>query len=74
MKAPDKIYLNKAEVEIPSDIIVGMAYARPNNGFVPIEYIRKDALLEWLEQKKKYTMTDLVRKTYINVIDKLNSF
>ena len=46
MEMPDKIYLNKYMIR------KGMMYpAEPPYDVLEEEYIRKDALLEWLEQE-----------------------
>lgn len=68
MKAPDKIYTDNRGVyaELP---IFSQADAN-------VEYIRKDALLEWLENKAKVHdsfVNGLTYLAYKDVIDKLNS-
>ena len=69
MEAPDKIYTNNrgGYAEVP---IFSQADAN-------IEYIRKDALIEWLENKiaKNYSsaIEGLTNLAYRNVINKLNS-
>lgn len=45
MKAPDKIYIRP--MLNPSDGYVGIAWAEAHGGME--EYVRKDALLEWLK-------------------------
>lgn len=39
----------------------------------PVEYIRKDALLEWVKEKEQNAITNLVKLTYKTVIDKIES-
>ena len=70
MKAPDKIYV---DIRHPfgNEFTEILGFESRGNSD-DIEYIRKDALLEWLEQKENYAINGLVKKTYINVIDKLN--
>ncbi len=47
---PDKIYLNKYMLRI------GMLYpAQPPVDVPEEEYIRKDALLEWIDEYKNYS-------------------
>lgn len=74
MKAPDKIY---AEVN-DNGFVCG--YAEPIKKD-DIEYIHKDALLEWLEEKKErleiFSDNDAARwgqrNAFQQVIDKINS-
>ena len=69
MEAPDKIYTNNrgGYAEVP---IFSQADAN-------IEYIRKDALIEWLENKiaKNYSsaIEGLTNLAYKDVLDKLIS-
>jgi len=69
MKAPDKIYTDNRGVyaELP---IFSQADAN-------IEYIRKDALLEWLENKISKNeggfVAGLTNLAYQDVLNKLNS-
>ena len=69
MKAPDKIYTDNRGVyaELP---IFSQADAN-------VEYIRKDALVEWLENKIKLPdvsfINGLTYLAYKDVIEKLNS-
>lgn len=77
MKAPDKIYLGIQELD------TGYVYnlSLDNNG--EQEYIRKDALLEWLEQNRNQAQMwfdryndreDLsAKQVWEEVIGKLNS-
>lgn len=48
MKAPDKIYIDKKDAEIPSDYYAFSMPPYVNHKY--IEYIRKDALLEWAKE------------------------
>lgn len=69
MKAPDKIYTDNRGVyaELP---IFSQADAN-------VEYIRKDTLMEWLENKIKVPdvsfINGLTYLAYRDVIDKINS-
>ena len=65
MKAPNKIY-----VEICEDGI----FAFPEPPFKEsVEYIRKDALLEWAKAMKRICKTaEPIEKAYQTMIDKLN--
>lgn len=76
MEMPDKIYLNKYMIR------KGMMYpAEPPYDVLEEEYIRKDALLEWLEQEvlklDVRSDNDAVawgqRNAFKQAIDKLNS-
>lgn len=76
MEMPDKIYLNKYMIR------KGMMYpAQPPADVPEEEYIRKDALLEWLEQEvlklDVRSDNDAVawgqRNAFKQAIDKLNS-
>ena len=77
MKAPDKIYLHGYSF---SDEPVKSWEREPKvkrgvTGFKPqyAEYVRKDALLEWLEGcKKNPVITDLQKGNIQELIDKLN--
>lgn len=60
MKAPDKIYINGFSAFATEPVKDG------------IEYIRKDALLEWLENKVSLSY-GVATDAFIEVIDKLNS-
>lgn len=78
-KAPDKIYvcipqrLNLSTFKEDSKY-VGMAYNDKGNLRSPQieEYIRKDALLEWLENKVSLSY-GVATDVLVEVIDKLNS-
>lgn len=66
MKAPNKIYTDNRGVyaELP---IFSQADAN-------IEYIRKDALIEWLSKcKNNPTITDLQKDNIQELIDKIDS-
>lgn len=67
MEAPDKIYLDIIE----DDDIHMIAPSYENNGGV--EYIRKDALLEWLKEcKNNPIITDLQKGNIQEVINHIN--
>lgn len=71
MKAPDKIYLerdketNKIHHLWGRDAVISSFYEH-------IEYIHKDALLEWLEDKVEWYEGTDIAPHYQKVIDKLN--
>jgi hypothetical protein len=65
MKAPDKIYLGIRDVG--SGYVYNLSL--DNNG--EQEYIRKDALIEWLEEGYEWVHNPLIAVS--NLIDKLNS-
>ena len=50
MKAPDKIYYDKLCIN-PSGYEEGRAYELNPDPLPCVEYIRKDALMEWLDGK-----------------------
>jgi len=52
MKAPDKIY-------IPNNPIVISAAFSSRTAGNDVEYIRKDALLEWLEEKMNINIKEI---------------
>ena len=64
MKAPEKIY-----VEVCEDGI--FAFEKPPFE-ESIEYIRKDAILEWAKQKQYESLTIVADNFWQEVIDKLN--
>jgi len=67
MKVPDKIYLGIQD--LGSGYVYDISF--DNNG--EQEYIRKDALLKWLNEKKEwYEGTDFA-DVYQKVIEKINS-
>jgi len=77
MNAPDKIYVSRNFSEDNSPH--GLWYLKKSEHDINVEYIRKDALLEWAEEKlenmKKLSPSDGAR-IYSNAIndlvDKLN--
>lgn len=66
---PDKIYLNKYMIR------PGMLHPAQYPADTPeVEYIRKDALLEWAKEMKRICKgAEPIDKAYQTVIDKLNS-
>lgn len=83
MKAPKKIYLAESD-RYKGEVTSTFASSYPIGGGGNIEYIRKDALLEWMEGQletlKPLLDTDPYKEAYIGkceafkeVIDKLNS-
>ena len=66
-QAPDKFY---AEVNYDTGFVCG--YAEPTKSD-DIEYIRKDALLEWAQNRYNSTRFKNVRLVMDEVIEKLNS-
>ena len=70
MDATDKIYLFRN----PIGVILGSWYMDSAEQFENIEYIRKDALIEWAESMKRICQgAEPLEKAYQTVIDKLNS-
>lgn len=74
MKAPDKIYLNtpKIQPELDNTTWDTKTYADCEN----VEYIRKDALLEWAKERLDFAcaLKSEGQKTVCKeFIDKLNS-
>ncbi len=75
MKAPDKCYITREKN--------GVIYSLSFNDNGGLEYIRKDALMEWLEKNRKQAQMwfdryndreDLsAKQVWEEVIDKLNS-
>jgi hypothetical protein len=59
--APDKIYINGFSAFATEPVKDG------------IEYIRKDAILEWAKQKQYESLTIVADNFWQEVIDKLNS-
>ena len=74
MKAPDKIYLREFGDSL-SQVWSGIKPPEGTN-IASHEYIRKDALIEWLEYKIKISdggfVTGLVCLAYKDVIEHLN--
>jgi len=66
MKAPKKLFIKPEKITV--EMIPGGAL--PNVG---IEYIRKDAILEWAKQKQYESLTIVADNFWQEVIDKLNS-
>ena len=66
MKAPDKIYI------IPNAHDGWFEGNKPNDNFV--EYIRRDALLEWFKEcKENPVITDLQKGNIQEIIEKIES-
>ena len=84
MKTPDKLYVVPMKTEI-QDAFVGFAYELDRLLVGKTEYIRKDALLEWLKMAVEcYSHPDTVNEVdtircegkklaFQDVINKLNS-
>ena len=66
MKAPNKIYINVHPLGVDYSIV-------PIPDFGGVEYIRKDALLEWAKEKENYALTSVVKLAYKTMIDKIES-
>ena len=62
MKAPDKIYI---EIDNKAHVYFGI---QPDNS---VEYIRKDALLEWLKERRTEHSSEV--KAYQRTIEKIES-
>ena len=82
MNAPNKIYvpiLPRIENSIISEHCVGTAWDNKEHITIPDieEYIRKDALLEWVKEEMMKTIkqSDAYgrRNAFMDVIDKINS-
>ena len=77
MKAPDKIYVTidrPAEKVLYNPELVGVAWSKKDKSCEHIEYIRKDALLEWAkEHQKGERQGSYTWSCYQIFIDKLNS-
>ena len=56
MKAPDKIYVSRNFSEDNSPH--GLWYLNKSEHDINVEYLRKDALLEWAEEKKEKVNAD----------------
>ena len=67
MKAPDKIYVD--DLAVVNDCSTRIS-TKPLSDFS--EYIRKDALMEWLENKASLSY-GVATDALVEVIDKLNS-
>ena len=65
--APDKIYINVTPLGVDYSIV-------PIPDFGGVEYIRKDALLEWLKEcKENPVITDLQKGNIQEIIEKIES-
>ena len=62
MKAPDKIYVLHPTEGILPNAMYGTAWLLPTNCKNEIEYIRKDALLKWLEKERQEVLKSCVRR------------
>ena len=72
MKTPDKIYLNIPKEELKAPLDSTTWDTKAFNDCINVEYIRKDALLEWLKDMIDYSSKER-QGAYQNVIDKINS-
>lgn len=71
MEAPNKIYINVTPLGVDYSIV-------PIPDFGGVEYIRKDALLEWAKEQEKKLVSDSFtssgkRKMLKRLIDKINN-
>ena len=64
MKAPDKCYITREKN--------GVIYSLSFNDNGGLEYIRKNALIEWAKQKQYESLTIVADNFWQEVIDKLN--
>jgi hypothetical protein len=75
--APDKIYIDKRDAEEEMAGIVGMSFTTPRySDRNYVEYIRKDALIEWADSERTNCINAFFfdeADLYNNLIDKLNS-
>jgi hypothetical protein len=71
MKAPDKLYIGRRNY----GPLIGGWESQPftSKEIESIEYIRKDALIEWAEDIKAKTAWYEIQVAMDDVIDKLNS-
>ena len=71
MKAPDKIYIGRRDY----GPLIGGWETQPftSKQIESIEYIRKDALLEWAKQQQLDSLTIVADNFWQEVIDKINS-
>jgi len=70
MNIPDKIYLLRNKI----GVILGSWFSDSCNQLENIEYIRKDALLEWLnEYKDNPVITELQQGNIQELIEKIES-
>ena len=73
---PDKIYIGTVTLSsnAPSEEhLLPDWHLRPNPKVANIEYIRKDALMEWAKEKQYESLTIVADNFWQEVIDKLNS-
>ena len=77
MKAPDKIYVSRNFSEDNSPH--GLWYLNKSEHDINVEYLRKDALLEWAKEKKEKLNADEGDFSFgyvsamIGLIDKIES-
>ena len=70
MKAPDKLYIGRRNY---GPLIGGwVSHPFTSKEIESIEYIRKDALLEWAKKKQYESLTIVADNFWQEVIDKLN--
>ena len=65
MKAPDKCYITREKN--------GVVYSLSFNDNGGLEYIRKDALVEWAKEKQYESLTIVADNFWQEVIDKIQS-
>ena len=65
MKAPDKCYISREKN--------GVVYSLSFNDNGGLEYIRKDALLEWARKNQYDSLTIVADNFWQEVIDKISS-
>lgn len=65
MKAPDKLYIGDNQVQ-PNGFC-GLAWTNPKDILEPMEYIRKEALLEWLKDKYELLEEDVHASDSISI-------
>lgn len=75
MKAPETIYIAVYPNDDGLDTHLGDWYSEPEyHAEDNLEYIRKDTLIEWLEEcKNNPVITDLQKGNIQELIDKINS-
>lgn len=72
---PDKVYVTSMKTSEKQDAFVGLAYGLDKLLIDKTEYIRKETLLEWLNQMLEISAQSLEFQrnyAYGKVIDKLN--
>ena len=70
MKAPDKLYIGRRNY---GPLIGGwVSHPFTSKEIESIEYIRKDALLEWAKKKQYESLTIVADNFWQEVIDKIN--